>query len=127
PDDVEFLSQVAVQVAIAVENALAYGQIIELKNKLAQEKLYLEDEIRSELNIDEIVGESGALRQASRYVTLFRVSQILTVHREPKELFRVITSELRQVVPFDYMKVVLCGEAGKRTGLSPLEILSRPV
>ena len=46
-NDVDFLSQVAVQVAIAVENALAYGQIIELKNRLTQEKLYLEDEIRA--------------------------------------------------------------------------------
>jgi formate hydrogenlyase transcriptional activator len=125
--DVDFLSQVAVQAAIAVENALAYGQIAELNEKLVQEKLYLEDEIRSELNIDEIVGESGALRQASRYVTLFRIAQILTVHREPNELFRVITSELRHVVPFDYMKVVLCGEAGNNTRSSPLEILSRPV
>ncbi len=50
-DDVEFLTQVANQVAIAVENALAYGQIAELKDKLAQEKLYLEDEIRSEMNL----------------------------------------------------------------------------
>ena len=127
PNDVEFLSQVAVQVAIAVENALAYGQIIELKNKLAQEKLYLEDEIRGELNLDEIVGESGALRQASRYVTLFRVSQILAAYREPKELFRVLASELRQVVPFDYIKVVLCGEAVKETWRSLLEVLSRPL
>src|SRR6516225_6706682 len=45
-DDVEFLTQVANQVAIAVDNALAYGQITELKDHLAQEKLYLEDEIR---------------------------------------------------------------------------------
>jgi formate hydrogenlyase transcriptional activator len=126
-DDVDFLSQVAAQVAIAVENALAYGEIIELKNKLTQEKLYLEDEIRRELNLDEIVGESGALRQASRYVTLFRVSQILAAYREPKELFRVLASELRQVVPFDYMKVVLCGEAVKKTSRSLLEVLGRPL
>ncbi|HVA95128.1 MAG TPA: sigma 54-interacting transcriptional regulator [Candidatus Dormibacteraeota bacterium] len=60
--DVDLLVQVAGQVAIAVENALAFKEIGELKNKLAQEKLYLEDEIRSEMNFEEIVGESTALR-----------------------------------------------------------------
>jgi formate hydrogenlyase transcriptional activator len=63
-DEVNFLSQIASQVAIAVENAKAYQQIADLKDKLAQEKLYLEDEIRSELNFDEIVGQSAALRRA---------------------------------------------------------------
>jgi formate hydrogenlyase transcriptional activator len=63
-DDVDFLSQVASQIAIAVENAKAYRQIADLKDRLAQEKLYLEDEIRTELNFDEIVGQSAALRRA---------------------------------------------------------------
>jgi len=49
-DDIEFLTQIANQVAIAVENACAFGEIRELKEKLTQEKLYLEDEIRSEMN-----------------------------------------------------------------------------
>jgi formate hydrogenlyase transcriptional activator len=62
-EDVRFLIQVANQVAIAVENALAYGQIGELKDKLAQEKLYLEDEIRSEMNFEDIVGKSPVLRR----------------------------------------------------------------
>ena len=60
--DLEFLRLVANQVAIAVENALAYDEIAELKDRLAQEKVYLEDEIRSELNFEEIVGRSSALR-----------------------------------------------------------------
>jgi formate hydrogenlyase transcriptional activator len=66
--DVAFLSKVAGQVAIAVENALAYGQIADLRDKLAQEKLYLEDEIRSELNFEEIVGKSEALRRVLKEV-----------------------------------------------------------
>jgi formate hydrogenlyase transcriptional activator len=70
-DDVEFLGQVANQVALAIENALAYGQIAELKDRLAQEKVYLEDEIRSELKFEEIIGQSGALRSV--------LSQIETV------------------------------------------------
>ena len=60
--DVDLLSQVAAQIAIAVENALAFQEIAELKNKLAEEKLYLEDEIRTEYNFEEIIGESGALK-----------------------------------------------------------------
>jgi formate hydrogenlyase transcriptional activator len=67
-DDVAFLSKVASQVAIAVENALAYAQIADLRDKLAQEKLYLEDEIRSELNFEEIVGKSEALRRVLKEV-----------------------------------------------------------
>jgi len=67
-DEIEFLAQVARQVAIAVENALAFRQITELKDRLAEEKLYLEDEIRSELNFEEIVGRSDALRRVLRDV-----------------------------------------------------------
>jgi formate hydrogenlyase transcriptional activator len=60
--------QVAGQVAIAMDNAFAYGQIADLKDKLAQEKLYLEDEIRSQMNFDEIVGSSPALRRVLQQV-----------------------------------------------------------
>jgi len=61
-EDADLLSQVSAQVAIAVENALAFREIAALKNKLAEEKLYLEDEIRTELNFEEIVGESSSLK-----------------------------------------------------------------
>src|ERR1051326_1625581 len=50
-EDVDFLSQAAGQMAIAIENALAYREIFELKDKLAQEKLYLEEKIRSEMDL----------------------------------------------------------------------------
>jgi formate hydrogenlyase transcriptional activator len=62
--DVELLQQVSAQIAIAVENALAFKEIDALKDKLAEEKLYLEEEIRSEFNFEEIVGESPALKRA---------------------------------------------------------------
>ena len=61
-EDQDLLSQVGAQVAIAVENALAFQEIAELKNKLTEEKLYLEDEIRTEHNFEEIVGESPVLK-----------------------------------------------------------------
>src|SRR5580693_3509494 len=68
--DVELLQQVAAQIAIAVENALAFKQIDKLKDKLAGEKLYLEEEIRSEFNFEEIVGDSPALKRALAQVEL---------------------------------------------------------
>src|SRR6202023_492677 len=61
--DIEFLSQIAGQVAIAIDNAFAYRRITELSDQLHQEKLYLEDEIRSELNFEEIIGNSAVLRR----------------------------------------------------------------
>jgi formate hydrogenlyase transcriptional activator len=68
--DVELLLQVAAQIAIAVENALAFKQIDALKDKLAEEKLYLEEEIRSEFNFEEIIGDSPALKRALAQVEL---------------------------------------------------------
>jgi formate hydrogenlyase transcriptional activator len=58
-----FLAQVANQIALAVENAIAYGEIADLKEKLAREVTYLQDEIRTELKFEEIVGNSDALRR----------------------------------------------------------------
>jgi formate hydrogenlyase transcriptional activator len=67
-EDVEFLMQAAGQVAIALENGMAYLEIAELKDKLAQEKLYLEDEIRGEMDFEGIVGQSSALRNVLNLV-----------------------------------------------------------
>jgi formate hydrogenlyase transcriptional activator len=66
--DIEFLSQIGNQVAIAVENALAFGQIRELKDQLSKEKLYLEDEIRTEMNFAQIIGNSSSLRRVLKQV-----------------------------------------------------------
>lgn len=66
----EFLQQVAKQVAVAVENALAYQEIAALKDKVNKEKLYLEGEIQSEYNFEEIIGESAALRQVLKQVQI---------------------------------------------------------
>ena len=67
-DGSEFLLRIGDQIAIAVENALAFREISELKDKLAQEKLYLEEEIRSEMDFEQIVGRSPALRHVLELV-----------------------------------------------------------
>jgi len=93
-EDQDLLTQVGAQVAIAVENALAFQEIAELKNKLTEEKLYLEDEIRTEHNFEEIVGESAVLK--------------------------TLLSQLQTVAPTD-STVMITGETG--TGKSSLPAL----
>jgi formate hydrogenlyase transcriptional activator len=66
--DIGFLSQIGNQIAIAVENALSFGHIRELKEQLSKEKLYLEDEIRTEMNFAQIVGKSASLRRVLKQV-----------------------------------------------------------
>jgi formate hydrogenlyase transcriptional activator len=61
--DAELLRHVANQIAIAVENSLAYRQVVDRANRLSEEKLYLQDEIRTEYNFEEIVGESPVLKR----------------------------------------------------------------
>ncbi|MGE5217801.1 MAG: sigma 54-interacting transcriptional regulator [Chloroflexota bacterium] len=61
--DARLLELVAKQIAIAVENSLAYRREVERANKLSEEKLYLQDEIRSNYDFEEIIGESPALKR----------------------------------------------------------------
>src|SRR5246500_3918533 len=67
-EDVDFLNRASGPIAIAVENALAYREISELKDKLAQEKVYLEEEFRSEMGFEQIIGNSAALRHVLQQV-----------------------------------------------------------
>ena len=67
-EDVDFLSRASGQIAIAIENALAYHEISELKDKLAQEKLYLEEEIRSDSGFERIIGKSAPLKHVLQLV-----------------------------------------------------------
>ena len=64
--DAELLQHIANQIAIAVENSLAFRKVVDRANKLSEEKLYLQDEIRTEYNFEEIIGESAALREILR-------------------------------------------------------------
>jgi formate hydrogenlyase transcriptional activator len=68
PDEIDFLQEASGQIAIAIENCLAFSQISELKEKLAQEKVYLEEEIRSDLGFEQIVGNSPALNRVLQLV-----------------------------------------------------------
>ena len=66
--DLEFLQEVASQVALAVENMQSYQEITALKARLEKENVYLQEEIRTEHNFEEIVGNSRALLAVLRKV-----------------------------------------------------------
>jgi formate hydrogenlyase transcriptional activator len=61
-EDREFMEHIGRQVAIASENAVAFEEINDLRRHIEDEKVYLEEEIRSEYRFDEIVGSGPALR-----------------------------------------------------------------
>jgi formate hydrogenlyase transcriptional activator len=61
--DLNLLMQIASQVAVALDNALAYRRISELNERLATQKLYLEDELKTEFNFEEIIGQSKAIKR----------------------------------------------------------------
>ena len=62
-EDLDILSQISAQISLALDNALAYGRLSASRNRLEDERLYLESEIRSEYNFEDIVGKSPALRK----------------------------------------------------------------
>src|SRR5262249_34262392 len=84
--DMTFLQQVANQVAVAVENALIFDVIEALTNKLQQEKVYLEEEARTDHNFEEIIGESVALRRILKEVETVALtdSTVLVADESPR-------------------------------------------
>ena len=67
-DDAKLLSRIGAQVALAAANSMAFQEISSLRDKLAKEKLYLEEEIQIAYNFEEIVGDSRALKQVLKEV-----------------------------------------------------------
>ena len=70
PPEVEYLQQVGNQIAVALQNAHAYREIAQLKDRLAQEKRYLEYEVRNANQADDIVGSSPALKRVLEYAAI---------------------------------------------------------
>ncbi|MGC2664451.1 MAG: sigma 54-interacting transcriptional regulator [Candidatus Acidiferrales bacterium] len=68
--DLDLLSQISTQIALAVDNAIAHGRLTEARDRLEEERLYLESEIRSEYNFEDIVGKSAALRKVLDQVAI---------------------------------------------------------
>jgi formate hydrogenlyase transcriptional activator len=90
-EDLDLLSQISTQIALAVHNAIAYGRVTDAKDRLEEERLYLESEIRSEHNFEDIVGKSAALRKVLKQVAIVApTGSTVLLHGETgtgKELF----------------------------------------
>jgi formate hydrogenlyase transcriptional activator len=122
-EDVELLVEVGKQIAIAVENAQAYREITELRDKLAKEKLYLEEEIRTEHNFDEIVGESAALRRVLKEVeTVAPTDSTVLIRGETGTGKELIARALHQLSPRRERTIIKLNCAAIPTGLLESEL-----
>lgn len=70
PDDLDLMGQIATQISLALDNALAYERLNASRNQIEQERLYLESEIRAEYNFEDIVGKSAALRKVLQQIEI---------------------------------------------------------
>ena len=68
--DVDFLAQLAKQIAIGIENALNYEQVVEARERLAEERNYLTEEIRTDHDFEAIIGQSPALKRILKQAEL---------------------------------------------------------
>jgi len=128
--DVGFLRLVANQVAVAVENALAFQEIeaalreIEaLKDKLAKENAYLEEEARTHHNFGEVVGESAALRRVLKQVeTVAPTSSTVLIRGETGTGKELIARALHELSPRRARTFVKLNCAAIPTGLVESEL-----
>jgi formate hydrogenlyase transcriptional activator len=74
-EDVQLINQVATQLAVAIENYRTAAEIKLLKQRLGEERSYLEGHSRSEGQFPEIVGDSAALRQVLDQVATVAASE----------------------------------------------------
>src|ERR1700733_14542520 len=121
--DIEFLSQVANQVALAVENALAFREIRELKEQLSKEKLYLEDEIRAEMNFAQIIGSSPSLRKVlKRAETVAPTDSTVLIYGETGTGKELIARAIHDLSPRRAKAFVKLNCAAIPTGLLESEL-----
>ncbi|MGH9880064.1 MAG: sigma-54-dependent Fis family transcriptional regulator, partial [Pyrinomonadaceae bacterium] len=122
-DDAELLNQVGNQVAIAVENALAFREIDALKNKLKEEKLYLEEEIRTEYNFEEIIGNSPALKRVLQDVeTVATTDSTVLIYGETGTGKELIAHAIHNLSPRTERTLVKVNCAAIPTGLLESEL-----
>jgi formate hydrogenlyase transcriptional activator len=121
--DISFLSQVANQLALAVENALAYREIRELKEQLSKEKLYLEDEIRTEMNFTQIIGNSASLRRVLKRVgTVAPTDSTVLIYGETGTGKELIARAIHDLSPRSSKPFVKLNCAAIPTGLLESEL-----
>jgi len=121
--DISFLSQIANQIALAVENALAYREIRGLKEQLSKEKLYLEDEIRTEMNFAQIIGNSASLRRVLKGVgTVAPTDSTVLIYGETGTGKELIARAIHDLSPRSSKPFVKLNCAAIPTGLLESEL-----
>jgi formate hydrogenlyase transcriptional activator len=81
--DRDLLSQIGTQTSLVLENALAYGRLRASRDDLEEQRLYLESEIESEHNFEDIVGKSAAIRKVLDQVAIVApTSSTVLLHGE---------------------------------------------
>ena len=69
-EDLDLLSQISNQIALAIDNAIAYGRVSEARDRLDEQRLYLESEISSEYDFEDIIGRSAAIQKVLQQVAI---------------------------------------------------------
>jgi formate hydrogenlyase transcriptional activator len=122
-DDIELLAQVAKQVAIAVENALAFREIDSFKNRLEEEKLYLEEEIQTAYNFEEIIGHSRALLRVLQEVeTVAETDSTVLIYGETGTGKELLARAIHNLSPRRGRTLVKVNCAAIPTGLLESEL-----
>jgi formate hydrogenlyase transcriptional activator len=122
-DEVAILAAAAGQVAFAVANALAFQEIAALRDKLALEKVYLEDELRSHYDFEEIVGESPALKAVLAQVeTVGPTSSTVLIRGETGTGKELIARAIHELSPRKARTLVKMNCAAIPTGLLESEL-----
>jgi formate hydrogenlyase transcriptional activator len=81
--DLDLLSEIGIQISLALDNALAYGRLNASAARLEEERLYLESEINSDYNFEDIVGKSAAVRKVLDQVAIVApTSSTVLLHGE---------------------------------------------
>jgi formate hydrogenlyase transcriptional activator len=121
--DISFLTQTANQIALAVENALDYREIRELKEQLSKEKLYLEDEIRTEMNFAQVIGNSASLRKVlKRVATVAPTDSTVLIYGETGTGKELIARAIHDLSPRQSKPFVKLNCAAIPTGLLESEL-----
>ncbi|MCU1332803.1 MAG: transcriptional regulator, NifA subfamily, Fis Family [Candidatus Angelobacter sp.] len=122
-DEIGFLMQVSNQIGIAVQNALAYQQIRELKEKLGKENVYLQDEVRNETHFEEIVGTSTALRRVlAKVETVASTDSTVLIYGETGTGKELIARAIHNLSPRHKNAFVKLNCAAIPTGLLESEL-----
>ena len=122
-DDVLILTAAAGQIAFAVANAIAFEEIAALRDKLALEKVYLEDEIRADYNFEEVVGESTVLKTVlAQVATVGPTSSTVLIRGETGTGKELIARAIHELSPRKARTLVKINCAAIPTGLLESEL-----